>query len=209
MSKRVQPSLDQEDLSQAITYDYEKKGEYWVCIGSTVWVYNYRLDAWYKFTLTDAPSCFIDIDDTLYFGTTQGQIMKFDDDLRSFNGTSIEAELHMGFTDAGAPNRIKYLEESHIALKSESHVKLNVYWETNKDVLKEASKPIGYNNLNFDDINFDDWSFNGNYNPQPFKVKTKAKNWVYFRHVFKLVSDYYTAQILEITFMPNIGGISK
>lgn len=209
MSKRVQPSLDGANLSQAITLDYEKKGEYWVVIGSTVWVYNYRLDAWYKFSLNDTPSCFIEIDDTLYFGTNQGQIMKFDDDLRSFNGEEITAELHMGFTDAGAPNRKKLLELSHIALKAESHVSLDVYWETNKKVPKETPKPIGYNNINLDDVNFDDWSFNGNYNPQPFKLKTKANNWVYFRHIFILISDYYTAQILEITFEPNIGGISK
>lgn len=209
ISKRVQPSLDAQNLSQAITYDYEKKGEYWACIGSTVWVYNYRLDAWYKFSLTDTPSCFIDINGELYFGTTQGQIMKFDDDLRSFNGANIVAELHMGFTDAGAPNRRKLLELSHVALKAESHVELNVYWETDKKMPSDTPKTIGYNNLVFDDINFNDWSFTGNYNPQPFKVKTKAKNWVYFRHIFKVDSDYYTAQILEITMEPNIGGISK
>lgn len=209
MSKRVQPSLDTVNLSQAITIDYEKKGEYWVTIGSTAWVYNYRLDTWYKFLLNDTPSCFIDIDGALYFGTNQGQIMKFDDDLRSFNGANIVAELYLGFTDAGYPNRTKQLEFSHIALKAESHVSLDVYWETNKKTPKDEPKPIGYNNLNFDDINFDDWSFNGNYNPQPFKVKTKAKNWVYFRHIFKLDSDYFTAQILEITFEPNISGISK
>lgn len=209
MSNRVHPSLDAQNLSQAITYDYEKNGEYWLAVGSTVWVYNYRLDAWYKFSFIDTPSCFIDIDGVLYFGTSQGQIMKFDDSLRSFNGSNIVAELYLGFTDAGSPNRTKYLEESHIALKAESHVELDVYWETNKKIPKDEPKTIGYNNLIFDDINFDDWSFDGNYNPQPFKVKSKAKNWVYFRHIFKLDSNYYTAQILEITFEPNVGGISK
>lgn len=209
MSKRIQPSLDALNLSQAITIDYEKKGEYWVSVGSTVCVYNYRLDAWYKFSLSDTPSCFIEIDDVLYFGTAQGQIMKFDDNLRSFNGENIVAELHMGFTDAGAPNRTKYLEKSHIALKAESHVELNVYWETNKKMPKEEPKTIGYNNLDYDDFDYDDVSYSGNYNPQPFKVKTKAKNWVYFRHIFIVVSDYYTAQLLEITFEPNIAGLSK
>lgn len=209
MSKRVHPSLDGLNLSQAITIDHENKGEYWVAIGSTIWVYNYRLDVWYKFILTDTPSCFIDIDGVLYFGTTQGQIMKFKEDLRSFNGSNIAAELHMGFTDVGYPDRTKFIEASHIALKSESHVELDVYWETNKKMPSDIAKTIGYNNINFDDINFDDWGFDGNYNPQPFKVKSKAKNWVYFRHIFKLNSNYFTVQILEITFEPNIGGISK
>lgn len=212
MSKRVQNTINNVTLAQgvtAITVDCERKGEYWVSIGANVLIYNYRLDAWYKLLLTDSPSCYIEIDGALYFGTSNGQIMKFEDSLRSFNGANIVAELYMGFTDAGVPNRTKYIEESHIALKSESHVKLNVYWETNKKMPKDEPEVIGYNNLNFDDINFDDWSFNGNYNPQPFKVKTKAKKWVYYRHIFKSDSNYYTAQILEITGEPNITGISK
>jgi hypothetical protein len=207
LSKRVQPSMDAVDLSTAITYDYEKMGEYWLCVGKTIWAYNYRLDAWYKFVLLDTPTCFIEIDGQMYFGTDDGRIMKFDSDLRSFNGSNIRAELYMGFTDAGSPNRVKYLEESHIALKAESHVGLDVYWETNKKVPKDTPKPIGYNNIDFDDIDFDDWSFEGNYNPQPFPVKTKAKDWVYFRHVFISDSDYYTAQILEVTLEPSIGGV--
>jgi hypothetical protein len=209
MSKRVQPSLDTVDLSTAITYDYEKMGEYWLCVGKTVWVYNYRLDAWYKFVLLDTPTCFIEVDNELYFGTDNGQIMKFDPVLHAFNGENIRAELYLGFTDAGVPNRVKYLEESHIAVKAESHVELQVFWETNKKVPKDEPKLIGYNNLDFNDIDFNDWSFTGNYNPQPKKVKTKAKNWVYFRYIFVVDSDYYTAQILEVTCEPNIAGKSK
>lgn len=209
MSKRVQPSMDEVDLAEAITFDHEKKGEFWVSVGYVIWVYNYRLDAWYKFTLTDIPTYFIEADGSLYFGTSNGQIMKFDNILRSFNGANISSELSMGFADANSPNRVKFLEQCHIALKAESHVELDVYWETNKKVPKDESKPIGYNNIDLDDVNFDDWSFNGNYNPQPFKVKSKANKWVYFRLIFKTDSDYYTAQILEITFEPNIGGISK
>jgi len=206
MSKRVQPSLDAVDLSTAITYDYEKMGEYWLAVGKTVWAYNYRLDAWYKFVLLDTPTCFLEVDGEMYFGTDDGRIMKFDTALRSFNGENIRAELYMGFTDAGVANRVKYLEESHIALKAEAHVNLDVHWETNKKVPKDTAKSIGYNNLDFDDIDFDDWSFDGNYNPQPFSVKTKAKDWVYFRHIFISDSDYYTAQIIEASFEPQVGG---
>jgi hypothetical protein len=214
MSKRVQPSLDEVDLSTAITYDYEKKHEYWLAIGSTVWVYNYRLDAWYKFAFSDTPTCFISINGIMYFGTNNGQIMKFDDGsnpfpVRDFNGEPIRAEMYMGFTDAGYGNRVKHLEESHISLKAELHAAVDVYWETNKKNPKDLPKPIGYNNLDFDDIDFDDWSFEGNYNPQPFRVKTKAKDWVYFRHIFILESDFYTAQIIEVNIEPTIGGYSK
>jgi hypothetical protein len=207
LSKRVQPSMDDVNLASAITYDYEKMGEYWLAVSDTIWVYNYRLDAWYKFVLLDTPTCFIEIDGQMYFGTDDGRIMKFDSELRSFNGSNILAELYMGFTDAGSPNRTKYLEESHIAVKAEAHVKLDVYWETNKKNPKDTPKTIGYNNLDYDDVDYDDWSYEGNYNPQPFPVKTKAKDWVYFRHIFISNSDYYAAQILEVTMEPSIGGV--
>jgi hypothetical protein len=209
ISRRVQPSLDDVVLENAITFDYESKKEYWLCVGKTIWVYNYRLDAWYKFTLLSTPTCFVDYDGFLWFGTDNGEIMKFDEDLRSFNGSDIAAEIYLGFMDMGIPNRVKYLEESHISLKAESRVSLDVYWETNKKLPKTTAKTIGYTNLDFDDIDFDDFSFSGNYNPQPFKVKTKAKNWVYFRYILKLTSDTYTAQILDITAEPTLGGYSK
>jgi hypothetical protein len=209
MSNRVQSSLGEVDLTTAITFDNEKAREYWLCVGKTIWVYNYRLDCWYKFVLLHTPTCFIEVDGVIWFGTSGGQIMKFDDELRSFNGSKIKAELYLGFTDAGAPNRVKYLDVSHISVKAETHVSLSVNWETNNKIAKTVPKEIGYNNLDYDDINYDDFGYSGNYNPQPFKVKTKSKKWVYFRYILSLDSDYYTCQLLQITFEPLISGYSK
>lgn len=209
MSKRVQPSLDEVDLSDAITYDYEKLAEYWLCVDKTIWVYNYRLDVWYKFILLDTPTCFIEIEGEMYFGTDSGTIMKFDEEMRTFNGQSIASEWHMGFYDSTAEWLRKYLNYTHISLKPEPRSLLDVYWETNRQVPKDEPKIIGYTNLWFEDIDFDDWSFEGNYNPQPFRVKTKAKKWVYFKLILKNDSDLYTAHILSINLMPQLGGISK
>jgi len=40
ISKRVQPDLNDVDLSTAITIDWEQKWEYWLCVGTQVWVHN-------------------------------------------------------------------------------------------------------------------------------------------------------------------------
>ena len=59
ISKRVQVSLDAIDLSQALTIDWEKNYEYIICLGQDAFVYNYRLDVWYKFQFDDTISYFI------------------------------------------------------------------------------------------------------------------------------------------------------
>jgi hypothetical protein len=209
ISKRIQYDLDLLDLTTAITYDYEKLGEYWLCVGDDIYVHNYKVDVWYKFTLTDTPKCFIEIDGVMYFGTDNGEIMQFDDDLRSFNGTSISAEWYMGFFDADAEWIRKYIKYTYISLKPDSRSVIDIYWETNKDNLRDTAIQKGYTNMDFDDVDFDDFSFEGNYNPQPFRVKTKAKHWVYFRLVLKSASDRYTAHVLSINLTPVTGGMTK
>jgi hypothetical protein len=209
LSKRVQPDLDGIDLTTAITYDYEELGEYWLCVGKDVWIYNYKIDVWYKFTFADTPTCFIEIDGEMYFGTDNGEIMRFDEELRSFNGDTINAEWYMGFYDAAAEWLRKYLNFTHISLKPDAWSKVDVYWETNKTNVRETPVTIGYTNIDFDDIDFDDWSFDSNYNPQPFRIKTKAKKWVYFRLIIKNNSDRYTTHVLSINLNPALVSISK
>ena len=209
ISQRIQPSLDEVTLKNAITCDWEKKGEYWLCVGKTVWVYQYHVDVWFKFVLNDTPTSFIVIDDKLYFGTTTGQIMAFKSYLRSFNGVSINSDWEMGFYDVDVEWLRKFTNKTYISLKPENRSLVEVYWETNKDESSTSPVEIFYNNMDFDDMDFDDFTFLGNYNPQPFKLKTKAKKWTYFKLILKSHSDKYTATVISINLLPRIGGESK
>ena len=180
MSKKVQPSLDAVDLTAAITVDWEANREYWLAVGNKIWVYNYRLDAWYKFQTAASITCFLIIDDVLYFGTTSGQMMRFDTTLLTDNGTAITSTLELSFYDFEAEWLQKYLTEMWVSLKPATKSSVDITYQTDR-VGISSTYTATYNMSTFTAAEFSDWSFLVNYNPQPFHFKIKAKKFVYFK----------------------------
>lgn len=211
-SKRVQPSLDSIILKDVLTFDNEDLGEFWIVYNNKVWIYNYRIDVWFKFEYHHNITSILTINKKKYFGTDTGEIMQINKSLiseRSDNGEAINATWEMGFYDLGNEWLLKFLNKTWISLKPENKSKIDVYWETNRDGSITSSTPISYNNLDFTNLDFRDTSFLTNYNPQPFRIKTKAKKWVYFKLILKNNTDAYTATVLSINLLPRIGGESK
>lgn len=208
MSKRVQPSLDAEDLTSVVTIDWESKREYWIATGKKVWVYNYRLNVWYKFLLNDTVKCFIVIDDELYFGTDNGQIMKFSSDTRNDNGTTINAYWEMNFYDFEAEWLRKYINEMWIAMKPEDKASVDLTYQTDYDASSNTYTAI-YNLSTFTTADFSDWSFKTNYNPQPFRLKIKAKKFVYFKLILTNGQSDEKLTVLSINLPARYGGKAR
>lgn len=208
ISKRVQPSLDLQTLSQAITIDFDSRKEYWLAVGSNVWVYNYKLDAWYKFILSDVPTCFYVIENELHFGTKNGQIMKFDRTLYTDNGVTIQSIWEMGFYSFGSEWIRKFMNEMWISLKPEVKSQVHLTYQTDRDA-KSDTYTATYSMSTFTEANFGDWSFLVNYNPQPFRFKVKAKKFVYFKLIFENNNDDDKLTILSINLPVRFGSKVK
>lgn len=188
-SKRVQPTLDDVDLTTAVTVDWETQKEYWLAVGNKVWVYNYRLDVWYKFQTAASITCFLVANDILYFGTTAGQIMKFDTTKRTDNGTTITATWEMSFYGFEAEYLRKFLTEMWISLKPDDKSSVAITYQTDRDAVSDTYT-ASYDLATFSSVNFGDFNFYTNYNPQPFHFKIKAKKFVYFKLILtNAVSD--------------------
>lgn len=179
-SKRVQPSMDAVDLTTAITIDWEANREYWLAVGNKIWIYNYRLDAWYKFQTAATITCFYIIDDVLYFGTDAGQIMKFDTTKLTDNSTAITSTWEMNFYDFEVEWLRKFLTEMWISLKPATKSSVDITYQTDR-VGTSLTYTATYNLATFVAADFGDWSFLVNYNPQPFHFKIKAKKFVYLK----------------------------
>lgn len=208
ISKRVQPSLDLETLSNAITVDWEKWKEYWLAIGSTVWVYNYRLDAWYKFNLAHTPTCFYVIDNIMYFGTTNGEVMKFDKTVYTDNGTVITATWEMNFYAFGAEWIRKFMNELWISLKPEAKSSVDLTYQTDREANNDTYTAV-YNLATYVAADYGAWSYLTNYNPQPFRFKVKAKKFVYFKLIFINESSADKLTILSIILPIRMGSKVK
>ena len=203
LSKRVQPSLDGVDLTKAITFDWEERGEYWLCVGSMCWIYNYRVDVWYRRSNVTA-SNFIEIEGELYFGTV-GTIMKFDPLLLSDNGTPIDAVWEMGFYDFEAEWLNKYMNNIWISLKPDAKSRLDITPNTNNDGIGET-QTITYNLATFEHADFSHWSFITSYNPQPFYIEIQAMGFTYFKLILRNSSLNESATVLSINLPARLGG---
>ena len=204
MSKRVQRDLDPLDLSKAITWDWDDKGLYILCIGKRLWVLNYRVDAWYILDLPDEPTCFMTIEKQLYFGTTTGQIMKFDESLKTYDGQNIVATWYMGFFSFGADWLRKFIQRMFVSILPLTKTHVDITYITDRDGTSEIYTPM-YGLSTFDHMNFAAFSFSTNYSPQPFKYKIRAKKFDYFKIALKN-DGTDSVTVLSITLPARTGG---
>lgn len=218
VSKRIQNDLDGVDLSTAITYDWDDKGIYLLCVDKRVWCYNYRVDVWYLLELAHTPTCFIAIDKYLYFGTTDGMIMKFDETLGTYDGEKIVAEWEMGFTNFGADWLRKFIQRLFISLLPLTQTHIDIYIATDRNSEYQYIGRASYALSSFDTWDFSGievpgyeeigFSFETNYSPQPFKFKLNAKKIDYFK--IKFVNDGTDGAVILSTTMPvRTGGEIK
>jgi len=208
VSERVQLGLDALDLTTAVTFDFEKNFEYFIAIGTSVYVYNYKIDVWYKYTLTDTPTWFIEIGGEAYFGTSIGQVMKFDSTDITDDGTIFTAEWETGFMNHQANWIRKFLTYGWFSMKPEGKSLCNIDWETDQGT-SQASYELKYNLIDFSNVDFADFSFSTNYNPKPFRRKLKAKKYSLIKIKGKNESSTERMTVLSMTLPAVTGGNVK
>jgi hypothetical protein len=203
ISQRVQDSLDTVDLTSAITVDYQENKEYWLCIGSVVWIYNYLNDTWYKFDNVSA-KCFIVVNGNLYFGAN-GYIAKFDIAERTDEGTAINAVWEMGFFDFGADYLTKYLNNIWVAINPSTKTSVDVQINTNNEGTSEK-QTVYYSLSTFLHCNFEHFSFSTSYNPQPKFLELQAYGFVYMKLILTNNSETDLVTVLSINLPARYGG---
>ena len=140
---------------------------------------------WYYWKNIPARSAY-NFEEVLYFGTEDGRICRFNDDLKnsrgeiepkaySDDGEAIVAEWATTFSDDGDFMRLKTMKKkgSGVMLKTYLRSGVKVCIRTDKDFEKEIrDKSAGL--FNFEDIDFGDFTFNTSpYLVVPFNAKFK------------------------------------
>ncbi len=208
ISKPVQPDLDDVDLTTAVTADWEDVWEYWVCVGKDVWIHNYRLGVWYKYILNDTPTSTLIRDTELYFGTSNGEIMKVSTDYLTDNGTTIDAYWESNFYNFGSNHLRKNLYRYWVGMQPEGRSYARISLETDRGLVS-TTKEIRYNLMDFSALDFADFSFDTSYNPKPFRLKHKAKKFVYSMGNAKKDVEVILIVIKEIFVQKKIINVLK
>ena len=208
VSQRIQRDLDTLDLSKAITWDWDDNGLYLLCVGKKVWVYNYRVDVWYVLELAHEPTCFITVGKQLCFGTTDGQIMKFDETAPTFDGEEIVATWDMGYHAFGTDYIRKFIQMMFISLTPLTSTHVDIYLSTDRNAAWRYIKTVSYGLSSFENWDFSNFSFQTNFSPQPKKVKLKAKKIDYLK-IRLVCGGTDGATVLSITLPTRTGGLVK
>jgi hypothetical protein len=182
LSKSVQPLLDQLDFTNVKTLDYEKYGEYWIILDNRAYIYNYRMKVWFYYYFADTITAAIIKDGNVVLGTAGGDLMDMNGALDD-NGTLINAFAETGWIDYGYSNIRKLLNFIWVHIFPEADTNVKIYYQTDYGRLLQLP-PIQYKNLDFANVDFADFAFGTGYNPRSFRLKARAKNFVYIKFTF-------------------------
>lgn len=141
--------------------------------------YSYESYYW-----TNIPArCFLSVGDELYFGTEDGRICKFNNDIYSVakyndDGQPIKSYWSTKNDDDGATYRYKTMQKKggFVTLKPMPRSSANIYIIPDgkgRKFVKSGTMDV----FDFGDVDFERFTFNTNDSPQEIFFKTKVKNY--------------------------------
>lgn len=181
VSDRVKELLLEEDLSNAVTFDYQREKELWINVENRVYVWNYGNDTWYFYRGIKG-YWFTEIDE-VYFGS-DGKVFKRGS--QNDDGVAINSYIELGFTDFGINNLYKNTRKIWITLQPEGRTSCVVNFATDREEFDENNEQeVVYAFLNFNDVDFNFFPFTTNPNPQGERLRVRAKKYQYIKYRFE------------------------
>lgn len=207
ISDRIHGTLSTFNIAKCHCWDDNDHQEYYVCYDGKAVVNNYASDAWYTFTNFDAV-CFANFKGELYFGTSDGRVEHFSYNYLTDDGDAIPAYWESGSLDFGQDYMRKYSAMLWIGIKPESSGEVTVTAQTDKK--SHLSEKIVASSLaSFANAKFARWSFSTNRKPQIWRLKIKAKKFVFYKLIFEADTPGTTATILTADIRVRYTGYAK
>lgn len=207
ISQKIKLDLININLVNAKTLDHQSENQYWLGIGNKVYIYNYFNDTYSRITLADDLEYLADLDGVVYMATQQGKLMRFGEEFDDFDGTTINARWEMDFYDFGTPYLRKTMKKLWVLMQPQAKASCEVGYISNKNE-SPVKKEIKYSLVFFNDVDFSDFSFQVSNNPQPFRLKLKAKKFTNLKITIEN-KEKTDCTILALSLRVETGGESK
>lgn len=211
ISDRIKLSLQDLDLSTAVTFDYQDQKELWVAVDDKVYIWNYGNDTMYIYTNVSA-SAFLLVDGNVcYISGTK--IERFKESYVSDTellGDAIPCVLKSGFADFNTLESRKMMRDEWLAISPDVRTSVDLKFVTDR-LQEDESKTytVEYKLLDFNDIDFNDFSFLTNINPQPNRLEAKIKKFTYLQYVFTNFTNDETCTVLKLLMQAQVQGQSR
>lgn len=178
LSDRIQSSIKDFDLSEAVMWDDNDNQEFYLCWNGIALVWNYATDTWYRYENFDV-TVMCSFHGEVVFGTSKGLVTRVTPEANTDMGEPIHAEWVSGALDFNAANMRKYSSALWVGLKPADGTSVNVCVQTDrKNTFKDKA-------VSSDKAKVAGESF-------MVKAKIKAKKFVFYRLMLE-ADDYQPA----------------
>ncbi|MFC3797899.1 hypothetical protein [Cohnella sp. GCM10012308] len=216
-SRRVDRMLLRETgLAGALGFDFDKK--YYLALNGRIYVWDYlqptsedQIGEWYLYDNMPV-STFFDLDGKLYFGTTNGEIMRVADpdelDAYSDNGDAIQAHYMTKQFDMGAFDIRKNVPRIYTTIKADIQTTVEIYTldgrGTNTLQGTASASLISYAEFDYGYFTYLVTAF-----PTVLRSKIKLKKITHMQLKYVNNKPHQSLKILGISFEPIYGSPVK
>ena len=207
ISGKIKVDLENITIISIKSLDLQEQNQLWVMYDKSVWIYNYANKTYSRLKLEDSMTHLTSLNGKVYMSTTDGNVVKFDKNYTTYDGQEIEAYWEMNFADFGVPYLRKTMTRLWVLMQPQNWASADISFISNR-AESTISKHIEYKKQWFDNVSFNDWHFTSSSNPQPFKVKLKAKKFTNLKLTIKN-DEKSTCTILSLVLQVDSFGYSK
>lgn len=207
ISTKIKKDLDKIAISGIKTLDLQEHNQLWVLFDNKVWIYNYINKTYSRLQFPTTMNNMSSLNGRVYMSTSQGSLVKFSENYNTYGEEPIPAYWEMNFADFGVPYLRKTMTRLWISMQPSNWASADVSYISNLSESK-ITKHIEYKKQWFDKVNFADWHFTASINPQPFRLKLKAKKFTNLKLIIKN-NEASTCTILSLVLQVDSFGYSK
>ena len=174
ISQRINLDFNNLNMRAMKTMDFQADNQLWVGYDNRIYIYNYANKTYSRIKIADSFTSYTDLGKSVYMGLEDGRVVKWGEEFSDFDGKIINAHWEMNFNDFGAAYLRKTMNRLWVLMQPQASSSAEIGYISNR---KESTskKRIEYKLQVLDNVDFSDFSFQISNNPQPFKLKLKAK----------------------------------
>lgn len=204
---KIKKDLDKISMSGIKTHDLQEHNQLWIIYDDNAWLYNYYNQTYSRLEFPVSMSNITSLNGNVYMSTTEGKVVKFSNNFNTFDEETIDAYWEMNFSDFGVPYLRKTMNRLWIQMQPSNFASADISFISNR-AESQVTKHIEYKKQWFDNVDFKNWHFTASINPQPFKLKLKAKKFTNMKITIKSTEES-TCTILSLVLQVESFGYSK
>ena len=210
VSERVQESVRAADPEKVFIFDDDSRQEYYVFLNDkqgTALVHNYQADVWYRYTGMPV-TCAGRFAGDIYFGFSDGRVVRFSEEYPNDDGTAIDAFFASGSMAFDKEYIRKHSSVLWVSMKPTANANLLVTARSDRrsDYME---KVISQRLSTFKSADFGNWSFSTDRQPQIQRLKLKIKKFVFYQLILKSTDNASDATVLGVDIRVRFTGYVK